>query len=203
MPLTNDVELSMIPNEKIVEDNVEEAEAKTSALIKSISMSDATQGPAVQGIGRPGWKPQIDHLQNAIDPTTGQFLLKVGDKVLIQYPHPWRDTTVFIIKSIDPSHMEHGFIGLWDPNGMQFTCSSYITGPRRGLMFKIPDSSRNWVPGENEDLYTQVKRKYTRRATEEKPIVVVPTVTDKNGDIVPVKRPRGRPKGSKSKNKST
>ncbi len=148
--------------------------------------------------GRPGWKPEIEHLQDAVDPISGALLVGVGDKILIQYPHRWRDTTIYIVKSINPSHIEEmGYMGLWDPNKMQFTCTNFITGPKKGLLFKIPDNSRRWIPGEADDLATRVKRKYRRSSVEEKPVVVeqTPVVTPQDG----VKRGRGRPKGSKNK----
>jgi len=188
-----------------VEESIEsdaEVSSELSQTPQNYSIPDDSNEEIVQGRCKPSWKPDIDHLQDAVDRTTGILNVKVGDKILIQYPAMWRDTTIYIVKSINPSHVnELGFVGLWDPNKMQFTCTNYITGPARGLVFKIPDNSRRWIPGEDDDLMTRVKRKYRRHNVSEKPVkedkVVTPAPVDENGN--PVKRKRGRPKGSKNK----
>ena len=145
---------------------------------------------------RVGWKPDLSHLEDAV--VNGTLMVGVGEKLLIEYTHlPWRDTTIWIVNAIEPGGgSPPGHVRLWDPSKMYYGATNYINGEQHGLVFKIPDKSRRWIPGEEEGLSDQVKRRRLRGAKEfikeTKPVEIGP-------DGKPVAKKRGRPKGSKNK----
>lgn len=148
---------------------------------------------------RVGWRPKIAHLPDAI--VDGQLLLKEGDKVLIEYTDsPWRDTTLWVIAAIEPPGIvEQGHVRLWDPNKNQYGSTNYHTAAAQGLVLKVPDVKQRWVPGENETLMEKVRRERQERRglrqKEPRPVAQAPVDVDGN----PIKKKRGRPKGSKNK----
>lgn len=89
--------------------------------------------------------PEIDHLIDAITYLEGDpnplFLPEVGDYVIIERytnignTRYWLDTTTF--KVIDVNEVT-GNLKLWDDNKKQQAMSNYITGPTKGLRFKLP-----------------------------------------------------------------
>jgi hypothetical protein len=169
-------------------------------LPKSDSDDDESINDVLTRAPRLGWKPKIDHLPDAI--VDGQLVVGKGDKILIQYPPVWMDSAVFIICEVDPINalVDKGYVRLWDPNKMQYACTSYIKGPAQGLVFKIPDPKKRWVPGEGEDMKSRRRRRRRRALVKDDSVETAPKAPpalDENGN--PIKRKRGRPKGSKNK----
>jgi len=158
--------------------------------VETLVPKDETLNDILTRFCRPGWKPDIYDLAPAI--VDEKLIVEKGQKLLIEYPDMWRDTVAWIVLAVNPANTltSPGYVRLYDPFRMCFGSTNFIDGPKRGLLFKVPDNSRKWIPGEEEPI-----NRRRRHASEEKP---KPTpVLDENGNVV--KKKRGRPKGSKSK----
>ena len=140
--------------------------------------------------GKPGWKPDISGLPDAI--VAGKLTVGKGERLLIQYPQGWRDTAIYVVKEVNPQGLvKEGYVRLYDPLRLQYAGTDYIRGPSQGLIFKVPDSKTRLIPGK-EGKKRSRKGRIELQPKPEKPAPVLV-------DGVPVKRGRGRPKGSKNK----
>ncbi len=146
---------------------------------------------------REGWKPDLSELEDAI--VNGEFILKKGDKLLIEYGNvSWRDTTLWTVADVEPAgNTPAGYIRLWDPNRMYFGSTNFLTGPAQGLIFKVPTKNRRWTPGEEESMQDARKRRRMKSGREDDVVAAKPITLDADGN--PVAKKRGRPKGSKNK----
>lgn len=152
---------------------------------------------------RPGWKPKVDQLKDAI--VDGVFLLKEGDAVLVQFPQEHRDTTLFAITFINH---ETGKLILWNLDKMQHTSLNFKGCPPLGFEFKIPDASRKWSASASGDSMADAVNRRRRRMSggeddPQEPTEKTPAPVPLDAEGNPIKRKRGRPKGSKNKSKET
>ena len=140
-------------------------------------------------------KPLIDHLADAVGADElGNlvFLGKTGDKVIIERiatvlsHRPWLDTRTYIVESVDGVT---GDMRLFDPEMCQEAMSNFITGTKRGYRFKLP-SSKGMSIGKR-------KRGRPKKNPTDAPELEKPVVLDAAGQ--PVKKKRGRPPGSKNR----
>ncbi len=180
--------------ENITENSLTAITSEIIEEFKPIEMKEEELQDILEPKKKDCWKPDISHLDNAV--VDGVLMVPIGGKLLIEYTNcPWRDTTVWIIEEINPieGHLAYGHVRLWDPNKWQFGCTNYLNGQQKGLTFKIPDKSRRWVPGDNQPILSKHKMREQLELIEGE---VKPTI-DSDGN--PLKRKRGRPKGSLGK----
>lgn len=148
-------------------------------------------------------RPNIDDLVDAVvkDELGRQILLvKPGEKLIVERfatilaGRPWLDTKTYTVQSIDEAT---GRVRLWDDELQRQALTDYISGTKAGYRFKLPIKGRPMVTN---------KRKRGRP----KKIVVAPAVAPAatvqqpvGPDGEPVKRGRGRPKGTKNRDAAT
>lgn len=144
-------------------------------------------------------KPVIDHLPDAVGTDelgNTVFLGKTGDKVIIERVatvlnhKPWLDTKTYIVTSVDPAS---GELRLMDTDFHRDAISNFITGIQRGYRFKLP-TRKDMVIGKR-------KRGRPKKNPTDIPTAAPPVMLDPNGQ--PIKKKRGRPKGSKNRDKET
>lgn len=143
-------------------------------------------------------KPVIDHLPDAVgtdelgNPT---FLAGAGDRVIIERVatvlnnKPWLDTKTYVVNSVDCAT---GELRLWDTDAARDTVSNYIDGISRGYRFKLP-TRRDMEIGKR-------KRGRPKKNPTGIPEQAKPVELDAEGK--PVIKKRGRPKGSKNRDKA-
>jgi len=140
-------------------------------------------------------KPMIDHLPDAV--TTDEMGMPVllagpGEKIVIERVasvlshRPWLDTRTYTITSIDAAS---GWIGLWDDVYHRDAGSNYIEGMKVGYRFKLAAAKG---PSIGERKRGRPKKNPTGAPVPEKPVELGP-------DGKPVQKRRGRPKGSKNR----
>lgn len=137
-------------------------------------------------------KPNISMLHRAVEEVDGELLplFAVGDRIVIErHAHslpgnPWLDTQTYVVQDIDD---ETGVLRLWNPGQNQFAMGNYITGPERGDDYRLAGDRRNPIG----------KRK--RGRPRKNPVEPIAPLVD--GQPLPVKRGRGRPKGVKNRPK--
>lgn len=185
---------------------IETADPTESFDISHVVPSEPTLADILTRRTRPGWKPRISHLEDAV--VDGKFVPKVGEKVLVEYvKDQWRDTVCWIVAAVfdTPEKIEGttcslGHVRLYDPSKTHYGTTNYLTGPSSGeIVLKIPDKSPKWTQGEEETLQELAKRGGRRKrfVNDEEPPAVPQAKLDENGK--PVQKKRGRPKGSKNK----
>jgi hypothetical protein len=148
---------------------------------------------------RQAQRPDISWMEDAIDWDTADelptFLPKKGDYVIIERyitclpGKPWLDTRVYLMKE---DAYPDGSLRLSDPVRQQQCMNNWKRGIIEGFSFKRPPKGRN--PETVFESTGQVRRK--RKVVAElaqKP--AAPTTGEKRG--------RGRPKGSKNRDKAT
>ena len=181
-----------------------------SHLVGTDEESPMSLSDVLSRIPRKGWKPNISKLAPAI--VDGQFVVPEGERVIIEYTQePSRDTTMWVVVKIFETvpgdlTVSPGHIRLYDPERTQYGCTNYKDAQKYGLIMKIPDKSKRWTPGEDENLMVLAKRhkrkkKFVREEAEEastKPLVA-PKPAQPVPPAEPGKKKRGRPKGSKNK----
>jgi hypothetical protein len=143
-------------------------------------------------------KPVIDHLPDAVgtdelgNPT---FLAGAGDRIIIEryatvLSHkPWLDTKTYVITNVDGVT---GDLVLMDTDLGQQAGSNYITGTKAGYRFKLPNSKGMSIG--------KRKRGRPRKNPTGIPEQAKPVELDAEGK--PVIKKRGRPKGSKNRDKA-
>lgn len=143
-------------------------------------------------------KPLIDHLPDAVekDEMGMLSLLAVpGEKIIIErvatvLSHkPWLDTKTYVIETIDAAT---GHLNLWDDDLHRSATSNFIQGTKLGYRFKLP----NGRVGIGQRKRGRPKKNPTGAPEEAKPVQL-----DANGQ--PVKKKRGRPPGSKNRDRDT
>lgn len=143
-------------------------------------------------------KPMIDHLPDAVerDEMGMLTLLAVpGEKIVIERiatvlnHKPWLDTKTYTIETIDAAT---GHITLWDDDLHRSATSNFILGTKAGYRFKLP-AGRTGIG--------QRKRGRPKKNPTGVPEAPKPVELDANGQ--PVKKKRGRPPGSKNRDKDT
>lgn len=149
---------------------------------------------------REAQRPDISWMDDAIDwgeeGELPKFLPKKGDYVVIErflttFPgKPWLDTRVYRITE-DPDPVT-GTLRLSDPVRQQQAMSNWKRGIIEGFTFKRPPKGRN---PETVFESTGAVRRRRRVVAEPAPKPVAPTTGEKRG--------RGRPKGSKNRDKET
>jgi hypothetical protein len=82
------------------------------------------------------FKPDLSKLRDAVD-AEGNFLLKKGDNIVVQYPDAWRGTETFVVSRVN---YETGDVAMWSGAGFSFT--NFRTGPKCGQLLKIPNVKR-------------------------------------------------------------
>lgn len=100
-------------------------------------------------------KPYIDHLEDAITIENGVpfFNRKPGDTVIIERfasvlaSKPWLDTRAYKVINIDAAT---GDLKLQDADCGQQSSSNYLTGPKLGYRFKIPEKKGAALPRKNK-----------------------------------------------------
>ena len=144
-------------------------------------------------------KPMIDHLPDAVAkdelgmPT---LLAKPGDKIIIErvasvLSHkPWLDTKTYTIQTIDAVS---GHLTLWDENFHRDATSNFIEGLKVGYRFKLPNSKGISI---GQKKRGRPKKNPTGVPDPAKPVQLGP-------DGKPVAKKRGRPPGSKNRDKET
>jgi hypothetical protein len=131
-------------------------------------------------------KPDISKLKDALD-ANGIPIFTAGDRIVIERritflpDHPWLDTRSYRVQSVDP---QFGTLKLWDEVIGQFAMDNFKKGPTYGQIYKMAGRST---------VSPQKKRGRPRKNPLPEP--------RKDGDPVPVKKKRGRPPGSKNRNK--
>lgn len=133
-------------------------------------------------------KPDISRLPLATvtDADGGVLpLFDVGDKIVIERHagmltgRPWLDTQTYVVQHIND---DNGDLKLWNPDLLQFALGNFIKGPARG------DDYRLAVAG------TPTVGKRKRGRPRKNPVQRVAQAGEK-------KRGRGRPAGSKNRDK--
>lgn len=133
-------------------------------------------------------KPDISHLPAAAvraEDGTVLPLFDVGDKIVIERHagmltgRPWLDTQTYVVQHIND---DTGDLKLWNPDLLQFALGNFIKGPARG------DDYRLAVEG------TPSVGKRKRGRPRKNPVQPVAQPGEK-------KRGRGRPAGSKNRDK--
>lgn len=133
-------------------------------------------------------KPDLSRLPDAV--VDGALRLDVGDRIVIERRasflpgRPYLDTKTYRIHRLDGN----GNMSLWDESLNQWAMDNWMTGPAKGNVYKMATTGAL--------VTTKRKRGRPRKNPVEapKPLVVGP-------DGAPVKRGRGRPKGSKNRAK--
>lgn len=144
-------------------------------------------------------KPIIDHLPDAVEKNDMgelELLAKPGDKIVIERfatvlsHRPWLDTKTYTIETIDAAT---GHLGLWDDDLHRSATSNFIQGIKAGYRFKLP-GGRNMQIGKRRR--GRPPKNPTGAPTNSKPVQF-----DANG--VPIPPRRGRPPGSKNRDRET
>ena len=124
-----------------------------------------------------------------------QFLAARGEKIIVERRatvlegSPWLDTKVYEVVSIDGAT---GNVTLHDVEAEHNTLINYIVGPDRGYKFKFVPKKGN----------TSLAKKRGRpRKNKEVGAEEAPKPVQLGEDGQPIVRRRGRPKGSKNRDK--
>lgn len=164
-----------------------EAVLAAEAKVPSSALSPEAQELAeVMAPRKPEAKPDISRLPDAI--AGGKLLLKPGERIVIErrVPFldgcPYLDTRTYVIKSIDEAT---GVLRLWDESFQQWAMDNYAKGPSYGQVYKMA-------------LGRSVTTKKKRGRPRKNP-VEAPKPVELGPDGKPVKKKRGRPKGSKNR----
>ena len=185
------------------EDTEIEAEPDIDSLMENLPTVDleTTEDEAVQGEisqllapANATDKPTIDNLADAfIRMPDGRvlFLVQPGQRVIIERVTNligdgklrWLDTETYLVVSVNQAT---GDLVLNNTNLRCAARSNFITGLERGYRFKIPGSAGN-VGKRRRGRPRKIRLDAEPRTTPEQPVV---------------KRGRGRPKGSKNRDKS-
>lgn len=173
-------------------DLVAQLEAQIAASVEPVGSALAPEARAIAEAleGSPAAAPGIDisKLPDAI--ADGVLRVGAGDRIVIERRatflpgRPYLDTKTYRIKRVDPN----GDMSLWDESLNQWAMDNWKTGPLKGQVYKLATVGTN--------VTTKRKRGRPRKNPVDapKPVVVGP-------DGAPVKRGRGRPKGSKNRAK--
>lgn len=144
-------------------------------------------------------KPVIDHLPDAVardEMGMPVLLAKPGEKIVIERVasvlshRPWLDTKTYTIQSIDAAT---GGLVLWDDDLHRDASSNYIEGLKVGYRFKLPNIKGLSIGKKKRG---RPKKNPTLAPVEAPPVVLGP-------DGQPVKKKRGRPAGSKNRDRAT
>lgn len=176
--------------EKVVwESSAKELEQKS----ESEEIQDLLKGEEEQA-KEPKKKPNIDALKDAVvflDDGTPTFVPQPGERVIIERytsllpGRPWLDTRVYMVRGVDP---ETGHLDLWDEETQHWVSSNFADGLRNGYKFKCQPLHGRGIP-----------KKRHRRTKEERETAKLEALERKAKS----KKTRGRPKGSKNRDKAT
>ena len=171
---------------KFVEDYTPPPETPAEREVKEVSEAWSTSAGEVSG----SRKPDISHLEDAIA-MVGEApvcLFNVGDMIVIERhatmlpKAPWLDTQAYKVQDIDD---DTGVLKLWNPDMLQFAYGNFITGPKRGDVYKLANEAGGMGVGRK-------KRGRPKKAGSNPAAKPSPT-----GE----KKGRGRPKGAKNRPK--
>lgn len=180
------------PAKPVTTDLVAQLEAKMAAEVAPVGSSLSPEARAIQeALEAPPPAPaaiDISTLPDAI--ADGALRVGPGDRIVIERRaaflpgRPYLDTKTYRIKRVDPN----GDMSLWDESLNQWAMDNWKTGPMKGQVYKLPT------------VGTSVSTKRKRGRPRKNPVdAPKPTVAGPDG--APVKRGRGRPKGSKNRAK--
>jgi len=142
-------------------------------------------------------KPMIDHLPDAISKDEMGFptlLAGPGERIIIErvasilQGRPWLDTKTYTIESIDAVS---GRLSLWDDDLQRSAGTNFIEGLKVGYRFKLP-TRKGMNIGHR-------KRGRPRKNPEGTP---VEKTVELGPDGQPIKKKRGRPAGSKNRERA-
>lgn len=148
--------------------------------------------PLLSDAEREARKPDISRLPDAIGPD-GKPLFRVGEKIVIERRagvlngNPYLDTRTYLVVRIND---DNGNLELFDESTASSSLSNYIVGPKRGYVFKL--AGRHAVS-------TKRKRGRPRKNPVGEETEVKAATLDANGQ--PIKKKRGRPPGSKNRDR--
>lgn len=139
-------------------------------------------------------KPAIDHLDDAVvflSDGTPVFVPEIGERVIIERytsllpGRPWLDTKLYLIRDVD---QETGHLSLWDEETQHWVVSNFADGLQSGYRFKLPPDHGRGIP----------KKKHRRTKEERRQ-----AKEDSWAQMATKKKSRrGRPKGSKNRDKA-
>lgn len=161
-------------------------------------LMDEISAEAAKEAAKAANKPMIDHLPDAVaKDELGQpaLLAKPGDKIVIErvasvLSHkPWLDTKTYVIESIDSVS---GQLKLWDPDLERNATSNFIKGLAAGYRFKLPNVKGISIGKKKRG---RPRKNPTGAPEEVKPVQLGP-------DGKPIAKKRGRPAGSKNRDKA-
>jgi hypothetical protein len=151
--------------------------------------------PGLSDAEREARKPDISRLPNALD-GDGLPLFRVGEKIIIERRslslagNPYLDTRTYTVLNIN---YENGNLDLFDEVLAQSALSSYTRGPDRGFIFKL---------AKGNVVATKKKRGRPRKnPLADESLPPPPPPTDEHGN--PIKKRRGRPPGTKNRDRET
>jgi hypothetical protein len=158
------------------------------------NLEDILLAPPVTDAEREARKPDISRLPNAVGPD-GVPLFRTGEKIIIERRstvlagNPYLDTRTYTVVGIN---WDNGNLDLFDDSLAQSALSNYKTGLQRGYVFKL---------ARGNEVATKKKRGRPRKnpivdKTEAKAVPL-----DEEGR--PIKKKRGRPPGSKNRDRDT
>ena len=139
-------------------------------------------------------KPDISRLPDAVD-RDGFPLFRAGEKIIIERRatilagNPYLDTRTYTVVSIDT---ETGNLDLFDDSVAQSAMSNYRRGLEKGFVFKL---------ARGNEVATKRKRGRPKKNPIEDQTVVKAVPLDEKGQ--PIKKRRGRPPGSKNRDRDT
>jgi len=139
-------------------------------------------------------KPDISRLPDAVDRDSFP-LFRAGEKIIIERRstvlagNPYLDTRTYTVVGIDT---ETGNLDLFDDSVAQSAMSNYRRGLEKGFVFKL---------ARGNEVATKRKRgRPKKNPIEDQTVVKAPPVGE---DGQPIKKRRGRPPGSKNRDRDT
>lgn len=158
------------------------------------ALEEVFSQPVLSAAEREARKPDISRLPNAIS-ADGAPLFRPGEKIIIERRatvlagNPYLDTRTYMVVGINT---ENGNLDLFDESLCQSALSNYKTGLAKGFVFKL---------ARGNEVAAKKKRGRPRKnpIVDETEVKAVPL--DDRGQ--PVKKKRGRPPGSKNRDRDT
>lgn len=177
-----------------LQDRAREGYTRTMIDANPEVLEEVLSQPVLSAAEREARKPDISRLPDAIGPD-GVPLFRVGEKIIIERRatvlegNPYLDTRTYTVVGING---DNGNLDLFDETLAQSAMSNWMSGLRRGFVFKL---------ARGNSVATKKKRGRPRKnpivdETEKKAVPL-----DERGQ--PIKKKRGRPPGSKNRDRDT